>query len=135
MSKLLKLCFVLGYQNVDFSNFQPDPNVLNYQQNYPAPPLNVLPPISLPTEPLPQMNLQPQQPQNEKKKTPTKSKRKSNESAVKIPEYVKSLLEKRHEGFNDPDFAERALSNLARKIASQTAVMDGKFDHFTPSKA
>ena len=68
---------------------------------------------------------------NDKKKTPTKQKRKSSEISPsgqvpfkKIPEYVNKLLEKKHNGFSDRDFAERALSNLARKVASQVSVLD-----------
>ena len=67
----------------------------------------------------------------EKKKTPTKQKRKSAEASPsgqmpfkKIPEYVNRLLEKKHSAFTDKDFAERALSNLARKLASQVSVLE-----------
>jgi hypothetical protein len=42
----------------------------------------------------------------------------------KIPEYVNKLLEMKHSGFADRDFAERALSNLARKLANQASVLD-----------
>ncbi len=138
--------------SVNFASFQPDPNVLTYpgqphqQQPYipPSgpPQMNMLqhpPPMPLlPTEPLPELNPNLQispsksQPQStEKSKTP-KGKRKScdnspaaakNIPAKKIPEFVKSLLVKHHEGYSDVDFAERALSNLARKIANQGPVI------------
>ena len=119
---------------VNFATFQPDPNVAAFQgQPYP-PQLNILsqnPMPLLPTEPLP---INPQLlATSEKKKTATKqTKRKSSESATspgsfpfkKIPEYVHHLLEQKNEAFTDVEFAERALSNLARKLASQTLVME-----------
>ena len=123
--------------SVNFSSFQPDPNVLAFQgQPYPTQ-LNVLaqnPMPLLPTEPLPPDDAQLSVPNvvlSEKKKTPTKHKRKSSELSStgqvpfkKIPEYVNKLLEMKHSGFADRDFAERALSNLARKLANQASVLD-----------
>lgn len=41
----------------------------------------------------------------------------------KIKNYVLQLLESRKDGFPDRDFAERALSNLARKLSSQPLMM------------
>ena len=86
----------------------------------------------LPTEPLPQIETQLSVPNvSEKKKTPTKQKRKSAETSPsgqmpfkKIPEYVHKILEKKHFGFTDKEFAERALSNLVRKLASQVSVLE-----------
>ena len=112
---------------VNFTTFTPDPNVMAFQgQPYP-PQLTMLsqnPMPLLPTEPIPQTSLK-----GEKKKTPTKAKKKEQSPSgqvpfKKIPEYVQKLLQKRHPGFQDKEFAERALSNLARKLASQAAVLD-----------
>ena len=116
---------------VNFTTFTPDPNVMAFQgQPYP-PQLTMLsqnPMPLLPTEPIPQTSLK-----AEKKKTPTKAGKKKESSSPgapgqvpfkKIPEYVQKLMQKRHPGFQDREFAERALSNLARKLASQAAVLD-----------
>ena len=113
---------------VNFSAFTPDPNVSMYQGHPYPPQLSVLtqnPMPLLPTEPIPQAqaNLK-----GEKKKTPTKKQKKEvpigQVPFKKIPEYVQKLLEKRHPAFQDKDFAERALSNLARKLANQASVLD-----------
>ena len=112
---------------VNFSAFTPDPNVSMYQGHPYPPQLSVLtqnPMPLLPTEPIPQTNLK-----GEKKKTsPTKKPKKEvpigQVPFKKIPEYVHKLLEKRHPDFHDKDFAERALSNLARKLASQALILD-----------
>ena len=112
---------------VNFSAFTPDPNVSMYQGHPYPPQLSVLtqnPMPLLPTEPIPQTNLK-----GEKKKTsPTKKPKKEvpigQVPFKKIPEYVHKLLEKRHPDFHDKDFAERALSNLARKLASQASILD-----------
>ena len=108
---------------VNFSAFTPDPNVSMYQGHPYPPQLSALtqnPMPLLPTEPLPI--------QSTKKTTPTKKAKKEVISPKlpfkKIPEYVHRLLEYRHPGFQDKDFAERALSNLARKLASQASVLD-----------
>ena len=40
----------------------------------------------------------------------------------KIPPFVHQLLEKKHENYSDGEFAERALSNLARKLANYVVI-------------
>ena len=101
---------------------QPYPTQLNVLAQNPMP--------LLPTEPLPPVDTQ-LSISSEKKKTPTKQKRKSSEPIStgqvpfkKIPDYVNRLLEKKHCNFADREFAERALLNLARKLASQASVLD-----------
>lgn len=109
-----------GYpqQAPDFTSYQPDPNALAYGNSGQ---FASLPMPLLPTEPLPQacQNEQPKKAQQQ-----SKSKRSPVTPSKKIPEYVRELLERKNDGFLDVDFAERALSNLARKIAGQTSVMD-----------
>lgn len=106
-------------QAPDFSSYQPDPNALAYGNSgqFASLPLPLLP-----TEPLPQTcQSEPaakHQQQGKNKRSPAGT------PSKKIPEYVRELLERKHPGFLDVDFAERALSNLARKIAGQTSVMD-----------
>ena len=115
---------------VDFSSLQPDPSVMQFSGGSFNPSMNSIPMPLLPTEPLPNMNPKPSPKSESKKKTPTKSKRNSNQGSPgqvphkMIPEYVHKLLEKRKEAFTDKEFAERALSNLARKLASQANVLD-----------
>ena len=123
--------------SVDFLTLQPDPSVMQFSgSSANFNPLNPIPIPLLPTEPLPNLNPNPVLKQPEKKKTPTKSKNRrsdpgsaSNTSSDQvphkmIPEYVNRLLERKKESFNDKEFAERALSNLARKLASQGSVMN-----------
>ena len=125
---------------VDFSTLQPDPSVMQFSgSSTNFNPLNPIPMPLLPTEPLPNLNPNPVLKQNhpvEKKKTPTKSKNRKSDPGFAsnipsdqvphkmIPEYVNRLLERKKDNFNDKEFAERALSNLARKLASQASVMN-----------
>ena len=124
---------------VDFSTLQPDPSVMQFSgsnTNFNHP-LNPIPMPLLPTEPLPNLNPNPvtTKQTESKKKTPTKSKNRKSDPGFAsntsdqvphkmIPEYVNRLLERKKENFNDKEFAERALSNLARKLASQGSVMN-----------
>ena len=123
---------------VDFSSLQPDPSVMQFSGgSFNPPSMNPIPIPLLPTEPLPNMNpksssaMPPAAKSESKKRTPTKSKRNPPNQGSPgqvphkmIPEYVHKLLEKRKEAFTDKEFAERALSNLARKLASQANVLD-----------
>ena len=76
----------------------------------------------LPTEPIPQTSLKTEKKKSSKKKDPSVPS--GQVPFKKIPEYVQKLLESRHLGFLDKEFAERALSNLVRKLASQALVLD-----------
>ena len=112
---------------VDFSTLQPDPSVMQYSGANFNPAMNTIPMPLLPTEPLPNLN---PNPTKSPKKTPTKSKRKSDQGSPgqvphkMIPEYVARLLEKRKDAFTDKEFADRALSNLVRKLASQAHIIE-----------
>jgi hypothetical protein len=108
---------------VNMLSFQPDPDVMAFQ-GQPLP--SQLSALS--NNPMPLQIPTPGTATPTKKKTPTKSRKKADPGGQvpfkKIPDYVQKLLLKRQDAFMDKEFAERALLNLARKLASQAVVMD-----------